>query len=31
MAPSAISYAVMREKKIAQEAGLKIMEELLNN
>jgi len=30
MAPSAISYVVMRGKKKAEEAGLKIMEELLN-
>lgn len=29
MAPSAISYAVMRVKKIAEEKGLQIMEELL--
>ena len=29
MAPSAISYAVMRGKKIAEEKGLQIMEELL--
>ena len=31
MAPSAISYAVTRGKKIAEETGLQIMEELLNN
>jgi len=31
MAPSAISYAVTRGKKIVEETGLKIMEELLNN
>jgi len=31
MVPSATSYGVIREKRIAQEAGFKIMEELLNN
>jgi len=29
MAPSTISYAVMRGKKIAEGKGLQIMEELL--
>jgi hypothetical protein len=31
MPPSAVSYAVTRGKKIAEETGLQIMEELLND